>query len=100
MTHLANHDGEDKNPNKVIDELKHNLKEGCGVRQAPNGDQSLHCKVIAADVAETHTRWKNATLHTWEDIFSSKSLTDSKPTLRQQPQYHIQTISHHGIFNQ
>lgn len=48
--HLSNHNGESKDSNKVVDELEDNLKQGGGVWQTTNGDQSLHCKVVTADV--------------------------------------------------
>lgn len=51
-THLSDHDGEGKDADKVVDELKDDLKEGGRVRQAADGDQCLHSKVVAADVTE------------------------------------------------
>lgn len=50
-THLTHHDGEGENPHKVVDELKYDFKEVGGVRQAADGDQALHRKVVTADVA-------------------------------------------------
>lgn len=51
FTYLTNHDGEGKDTNKVVDELEANLKNGGGVWQTANGDQRLHGKIVAADVA-------------------------------------------------
>lgn len=53
--YLSDHNGEGKDSNKVVDELKDNLKEGGGVRQTTDGDQRLHGKVVAANVAESKT---------------------------------------------
>lgn len=49
--YLTNHDGESKDANKVVDELEANLKNGGRVWQTANGDQRLHGKIVAADVA-------------------------------------------------
>lgn len=51
FTYLTNHDGESKDTNKVVDELEANLKNGGRVWQTANGDQRLHGKIVAADVA-------------------------------------------------
>lgn len=51
FTYLTNHDGESKDANKVVDELEANLKNGGRIRQTANGDQRLHSKIVAADVA-------------------------------------------------
>lgn len=36
--YLSNHDREGKDSNKVVDELKHNLKQGGGVWQTTDSD--------------------------------------------------------------
>lgn len=57
LSHLTNHDGESKDTNKVVDELEADLEDGGWVRQSPDGDQRLHRKVVAADVAaQTQTQ--------------------------------------------
>lgn len=53
--YLSNHNGEGEDSNKVVDELKDNLKEGGGVWQTTDGDQRLHSKVVAANVTESKT---------------------------------------------
>lgn len=50
FAHLSHHDREGENSNKVVDELEHDLKQGGGVGQPPDGDQALHRKVVTADV--------------------------------------------------
>lgn len=52
VTNLSYHDGKGKHSYKVVDELKDDFKERCGLRQSTNGDQSLHSKVVAADVTK------------------------------------------------
>lgn len=49
-TDLTNHDGEREDPNKIVDELEADLKDGGGVRQTSDGDQGLHSEVVTADV--------------------------------------------------
>lgn len=57
FAHLSHHDREGENSNKVVDELEHDLKQGGGVGQPPDGDQALHRKVVTADVTgEGRTR--------------------------------------------
>lgn len=51
FSHLTDHDGERKDADKVVDELEADLEDGGGIRQAADGDQRLHRKVVAADVA-------------------------------------------------
>lgn len=50
--YLSNHDREGEDSDKVVDELKDNLKEGGWVRQAADGDQRLHSKVVTANVTK------------------------------------------------
>lgn len=57
LCYLSHHDREGKDSNKVVDELKNNLKEGGGVWQTTNGDQTLHRKVVTPDVTEERPRW-------------------------------------------
>lgn len=52
--YLSDHDGEGEDSDKVVDELKDDLEEGGRVRQASDGDQRLHSKVVTADVTEAH----------------------------------------------
>lgn len=54
--YLSNHDGEGEDSNKVVDELKDDLKQGGGVRQTTDGDQGLHRKVVTANVTEQRQR--------------------------------------------
>lgn len=70
--YLSNHDGEGEDSNKVVDELKDDLKQGGGVRQTTDGDQGLHRKVVTANVTEQRQRreplereWENGFKWTW-----------------------------------
>lgn len=57
-TYLTNHDGEDEDSNEVVDELEDDLKQGGGIRQTADGDQSFHCKVVTANITEARRRRK------------------------------------------
>lgn len=55
-TYLTNHDGEGKDSNEVVDELEDDLKQGGGIRQTTDGDQSFHRKVVTANITEGRRR--------------------------------------------
>lgn len=74
--YLTNHDGEHKHSDKVIDELKHNLKKCSGSRQATDGEQSFHGKVVTADITENKT--KQDSFSTLRQMYS-KSLGNYQP---------------------
>lgn len=54
--YLSNHDRENKNSHKVVDELKDHLKESGGFWDTPNSDQGLHSIVVTANVTEQRER--------------------------------------------
>lgn len=56
FVYLSNHDRKGKDSNKVVDELKNNLKQVGGVGQATNGDQGLHRKVVTTNVTKYRQR--------------------------------------------
>ncbi len=53
-SHLTNHDGESKDSHEVVDELEDDFKDSGGIRQTSDGDQSLHSKVVAANITVCH----------------------------------------------
>lgn len=59
MAHLSHHDGEGEHANKVVDELEDDLEQRGRVRQPADGDQALHGKVVAADVAEERPKGRS-----------------------------------------
>jgi len=54
VSHLTDHDGESKDSHEVVDQLKDDFKDSGGIRQTPDGDQSLHSKVVAANITVGH----------------------------------------------
>lgn len=58
--YLSNHDREDKDSHKVVDELEDHLKKGGGFWDTPNSDQGLYSIVVTANV--TKQREKQETI--------------------------------------
>lgn len=54
--YLSNHDREDKNTNKVVDELEDHLKQGGGFWDTSNSNQGLHSIVVTANITEQRER--------------------------------------------
>lgn len=56
IIYLSNHNREGKDSDKIVDELKDRLKQGGGIWQTANRDQSFHRKVVTANVTKRRER--------------------------------------------